>query len=129
LRVGIPERGDEAGRDLEVGRHTHFRNGNHGAGNEIVADFPALQHLRQCVAHLLADAELALGKAARAFWIWRTCHGYILDKQPPIGIQPRRTVRQHDYKLEGVIIRYLPQSSRESDTLDRIMKSRAALRQ
>ena len=57
------ERRDEGGRDLEVGRHAHFRNRDHGLLDEVVADLAALQQVGERVSHLLAHAQLALGRA------------------------------------------------------------------
>ena len=64
-RVGIlgAERRDEGGGDLQVGRHAHLGNRDHRRLDQRVDDLAALQRFGQRMAHLLADAKLALGRA------------------------------------------------------------------
>ena len=46
---------------LEVGRHAHFRHGDHVPVEGRIVDLAALQDVGQRVADQLADAKLALG--------------------------------------------------------------------
>ncbi|MNT98017.1 hypothetical protein D3C72_2404960 [compost metagenome] len=58
--IGNAKRRHIGGRDLQIGRHAHFRNGNDGAFDQIVADFTALENLGQGGAHLFANTQHAL---------------------------------------------------------------------
>ena len=54
------ERRHESGRDLEIGRHAHFRNRDDGGLDQLVADLAPLQRIGQRVTDLFADAQLTL---------------------------------------------------------------------
>ncbi len=54
------------GGDLQVGRHAHFRYGDHGLFDQVVAHFAALEDLSNGGANLFANAKHALGGRRRS---------------------------------------------------------------
>ena len=61
-RVTAAERHNVCGCQLQVGAHPHFWNSDQAAGEHIIVDVSASEHLRQLVSDEFADAQLALAR-------------------------------------------------------------------